>query len=122
MGTYPELINIVGRILLVSYFLKAAVFNSINPTPIINLIKAKKFPLPTIVFLAVLVIQVFGGLAIIFNFYPILGAIGLIGFTALSNILFCNFWAMEGIQARVSTNLFFANIAIIGGLIVVLSS
>lgn len=121
MNAYPEVVNILGRILLVSYFLKAAVINSMNPAPIINMIKSKNFPLPHLVFVGVVTLQVLGGLSVIFNFYPIIGAAGLIAFTALFNLLFCNYWTMEGVQSKITTHLFFANVAIIGGLIIIIS-
>lgn len=121
MSTYPEIINLIGRILIVSYFLKAAINNGLKPQPVVGMIQSKNFPLPRLVFITVLFIQLLGSLSVIFNFYPLVGAMSLIFFTILSNIFFCNFWKMEGLKAVLSEHLFFANVAIIGGLLVVVS-
>jgi len=120
VSTYPEIINLIGRVLLVSYFLKAAMNNSMKPQPIIGMIKSKNFPLPQMLFISVLFIQVLGSLSVIFNLYPIFGALSLITFTVLSNMFFCDYWKMDGLKAVLTKHLFSANIAIIGGLILVL--
>ncbi len=120
MMSFHELINLFARILLVSYFIKAGISNSLHPTPVIGLLKAKKFPLPYVVYAMVLVIQVLGGLSVIFNYYPIIGALSLAGFTALSNLFFLNFWTMDEKQAMMTKHLFFANIAVIGGLLLLI--
>lgn len=111
-----ELTHFVARILLVSYFIKAGISNGLNPAPVINLIKSKKFPLPHVVFVMVLIIQIIGGLSVIFKFYPFIGALALAGFTVMSNVFFLNFWTMDKKQGMIIKHLFFANIAVIGGL------
>lgn len=120
MLVYHEAINLIGRILLVSYFIKAGISNSLHPSPVIGLIKSKKFPLPHLVFGMVLIIQIIGGLSVIFRFYPVFGALSLIGFTTLSNLFFLDFWNMDKKQGMLVKHLFFANIAVIGGLLLII--
>lgn len=117
MLDFHELINFIARILLVSYFIKAGISNALHPAPVIDLIKSKKFPLPYLVFVMVLIIQIIGGLSVIFKFYPLFGALSLAGFTVLSNLFFLNFWKMDKKQGMMVKHLFFANIAVIGGLL-----
>lgn len=120
MSILHETLNLLGRILLASYFIKAGINNSLHPMPIIRMLKSKNLPLPYVVYAMVLIIQVLGGLSVIFRFFPAIGALSLIGFTILSNILFLNYWTMEEKQARNISFLFYANIAVIGGLLLLI--
>ena len=120
MIALDEIVHLLGRILLVSYFIKAGVSNSLHPAPVIGMLKAKQFPFPHIVFGMVLIIQVLGGLSVIFKFFPIIGVVSLVGFTVLSNLIFLNYWKMDEKQSMLVKHLFFANIAVIGGLLLVI--
>lgn len=108
-----------AKFLLVSYFLKAGYTNLQNPAGIHGLIKMKGIPMATMVLIGVFAVQILGSLMVLFNIYPAIGALSLIAFTLASNLLFCNYWTMHGVQQKLTSFLFSANMAIIGGLLLV---
>lgn len=112
-------LTFLARLLLVSYFLQAGLKNLLKPIPLFEMIKRKNIPLAALALVSVFAIQILGSLMILFNWYASIGALGLIGFTIASNLLFCNFWRMEGMQKQLTHFLFSANLAIIGGLLLV---
>jgi len=118
--TWHVIVDFIARFLLISYFVKAGVNNLKHPMPIIGMIARKGLPLPSVVYGFVIIIQLLGSLMILFHFYAAIGALGLILFTVLSNLLFCTYWKMEGNDRRNIGFLFDANVAIIGGLLLIL--
>lgn len=114
-------INFLGRFLLAFYFLKAGINNAINWRKILGLIQAKKIPLPYLVLVGVVVTEIVGSLAIIFNFQVIMAALALMIFTLAVNFYICNYWKMEGLQRRNVSFVFYANIAVIGALLILAS-
>lgn len=117
-----QAVDILGRVLLVSYFLKAGVQNAQHPSRITQLLQFKKIPLASVVTMGVLAVQLLGGLAVIFNYHAAMGAVALIIFTILSNVIFCSYWKMEGADRRNINFLFYANIAVIGGLLLIVGA
>jgi|LakMenE18May11ns_1017448.scaffolds.fasta_scaffold9338660_1 putative oxidoreductase len=108
---------LLSRILLASYFLKAGINNAFNLKHIAGLLKSKKIPFPTLGALAVVVLQIVASLAIILNIYTLWASLALIIFTLFANFLICNYWTMEGVQKRNVSFIFYANISVVGGLL-----
>jgi putative oxidoreductase len=121
MSDWSQIIAIIGRFLLAFYFLKAGISNAYNWKRLVGLIKSKKIPFPHLVMIFVVVTEILGSFAIIFNFYPILAAAALIVFTLAVNFFICNYWTMEGVQKRNVSFVFYANIAVVGALLLVTS-
>lgn len=121
MVTLANVISTFGRILLAFYFLKAGINNAINSKKLIGLIKSKGIPLPRVVMAMVVITEILGSLAIIFNFYTIYAAIALILFTLCVNFIICNYWTMEGLQRRNVSFVFYANIAVVGALLLIIT-
>lgn len=115
------LLNLLGRSLLAFYFLKAGINNAYNWGKVRNLIKSKRVPLPDLVLPLVIFVEIVGGLALIFNFYVQIAAFALIFFTLITNTLICNYWTMEGIQKRNVSFVFYANIAVVGALLLIMT-
>lgn len=115
--SYP--IALIGRFLLAFYFLKAGINNAYHADKLLGLIKAKNIPLPRLVAYLVITTEIVASLAIIFNVYTLFAALALIIFTLTVNFLICNYWNMEGIQKRNVSFVFYANIAVIGALLLV---
>lgn len=116
-----SLINLAGRIFVVFYFLKAGVNNLYHWNKPLQLIKSKNIPFAHFALSAVIATQLVGSLAVIFNYYALAGAIALIAFTLLANFMICNYWTMEGPQKKTVSLVFYANFAVIGGLLLILS-
>ncbi|MBA2653639.1 MAG: DoxX family protein [Gammaproteobacteria bacterium] len=121
MTDWTFLIPLFGRFLLASYFLKAGINNALHWHKVLGLIKFKKIPFPNLVLFAVIATQIVGSLAIIFNYYAVIASIALIIFTLVANFLVCNYWKMEGVQRRNVSFIFYANIAVIGALLLITS-
>ncbi len=111
----------LGRFLLAFYFLKAGINNAYNKDKLLGLIKAKKIPFPRIVLYLVIVTEILGSLAIIFNFYSMFAALALIIFTLAVNFIICNYWTMEGLQRRNVSFVFYANFAVVGALLLIMT-
>lgn len=77
-------------------------------------------PLPGLVMAGGFVTMVAGGLMVGADWYAAWGALGLIVFTMLANHFFHHFWAMEGMQRTIHFYFFCNNIAVIGGLLLVM--
>ena len=121
MTDLQHILLIIARILLASYFLKAGISNLKNFSKLVPFVASKKIPLPGVAMAAVVFVQIVGSLMVIFNVYAAIGAIGLLIFTILANVFICNYWTMQGIQRRNINFLFYANIAVIGGLLLIIS-
>src|SRR3990167_1130517 len=91
VGSYSMLgiaainILIIGKILLIFYFLHAAVKNIIHFSQRAGFLQSKRVPLPKIALSIGILLQIVGSLTILFNYYAALGAILLIIFTLVCN-------------------------------------
>jgi uncharacterized membrane protein YphA (DoxX/SURF4 family) len=114
-----SLLNLLGRCLLASYFLKAGINNAYNFKNVRSLVTSKKIPFPTLVLVAVILTELLGSLAIIFDVYALVASLALIIFTLAANFLICNYWTKAGLEKRNISFIFYANVAVIGALLLV---
>ncbi len=119
MTIATQSIAILAKILLTFYFLKAGINNALNYKKLVNVLRFKNIPFPALSLILVIIAEIFGSLMIIFNFYAIIGAAMLIVFTVAANLFFCNYWTMQGADKRNVGFLFYSNLAVIGGLLLV---
>lgn len=119
MLNLPFFFDFFGRCLIAFYFLKAGINNAYNFNKVRKLINTKSIPYPSLMLLAVVITEIVGSFAIIFNFYVFFASIALIVFTLSTNFLICNYWTMEGLQRRNVSFVFYANIAVIGALLLI---
>lgn len=111
----------LGRVCLAGYFLKAGINNANNFKKLINVLARKNVPLPTFALALVVFVEIVGSLAVIFNIYAAVGAVALAIFTVAANFYFCNYWTMENFERRNVNFLFYANLAVIGGLLLIVA-
>lgn len=119
--TWQMVASLLGRLLISSYFFKAGINNARNWSRVLGLLKVKKIPLPGLALLAVIIVELLAPLALVLNFYALSAAVSLIIFTLFANFLICNYWTMEGINRRNVGFVFYANIAVIGGLFLIMA-
>jgi putative oxidoreductase len=79
-------------------------------------------PMPTVAAAAALALEVLGSVALIVGFQTRIVAAVFAVFTLVASIFFHAFWAAAPEQAFVQQLLFFKNIGVIGGLLVLVSS
>lgn len=114
------LVGTLARICIVYTFFKSGIRNVLNPQPVIGMIASKNWPQPKLIYIATVVLFLIAPIMIVAHFYARLAALGLLLFTLLSNIFFCQYWKMDANNRPMTEFLFDANIAIIGGLILIM--
>ena len=113
------ILDTLARICIVYTFFKSGIKNSLNPQPVIGMLAGKNWPYPKAIFIATVILFFAAPIMIIAHFYAAIAALGLLIFTLLSNIFFCAYWKMNANSRPMTEFLFDANIAIIGGLMLI---
>lgn len=115
------LLIIIGRFLLGAYFAQAGIRNFMKLDLHVGILTKKGVPMPRESLLAALAVQTLGGLMVAFGVLPWLGALGLIGFTIAANYLYHNFTQFQGEERQSHLSSVLTNLAIIGGLLLVMA-
>ena len=84
--------------------------------------RSHRVPFPKFVLYCGFAVLLLGGLSVLFEFYVWIGAGMLVVFTVLANVLYHDFWVMtEPRQKQTHLWIFCNNIAVTGGLLLVIS-
>jgi putative oxidoreductase len=125
-GLYPtdgSWIDTAGRLLIVGFFVITWLRN-ISRHHVEDHIKRLthfRAPMPRIAFWAGMALDAAGCLMVLLNWHPAIGVLCLIVFTVLASLLLLRFWEMEDPMKRTGMqNGFLANIAVVGGLLLLL--
>ena len=114
-----------GRWLLGGYFLVAAIVNLVTPGSIadhIDRMRGFGTPAPAAAFWCGIVLQLAGAALVLSGTRSDIGAMCLIVFTVLATAIFHRFWQRsEPMQRRLARLFFMANVAIVGGLLLLTS-
>lgn len=113
--------NLIGRFLMASLFLPAGVTKLISFDGTIAYFGSLGLPMPSIVAIAVIFIEILGGIALIVGYKVKLSAIILALFTLGASLIGHAYWAVPADQAFVAKLLFYKNIAVVGGLLILTS-
>jgi putative oxidoreductase len=111
-------LSLAGRLLLALLFLPAGISKITGFAGTVGYISSVGLPLPTLAAAAAVAVEVVGGLALIAGFGTRAAALVLAAFTLVASVFFHAFWAMPADQAFVQQLMFFKNIAVVGGLLV----
>ena len=117
-----NMLNLMGRILQATLFLPAGLAKLADFEGTVSYITSVGLPLPTIAAVAALTLEILGSIALIVGFQTRIVAGVLAGFTLVASVFFHAFWAVAPEQAFVQQLLFFKNLAVIGGLLVLVST
>lgn len=109
---------LIGRLLLALLFLPAGISKIGGFAGTVGYIASKGLPVPSVAAVIAIVVEVGGSLALIAGFGTRWAALALAGFTFIATFLFHNFWAMPAEQVMMQQLMFFKNIAVVGGLLV----
>jgi uncharacterized membrane protein YphA (DoxX/SURF4 family) len=125
-GLYPGDASIwdsVARLLIVGFFM-VLVTRNLQPHQIadhIERLQAFRCPMPRQAFWAGVTLEAVGCVLVLFNWYPAVGVVCLMTFTILATALLLRFWEVDNPGIRTGMqNGFFANFAVLGGLILLL--
>lgn len=113
--------NLLGRLLIAALFLPAGLSKITGFDGTVGYIESVGMPLATLAAIAAIVVEVGGALALIAGFQTRLVALALAGFTLVANVFFHAYWAAPADQAFMQQLLFMKNIAVAGGLLVLVA-
>ena len=109
---------LIGRILLGLIFVLSGTGKIFGFDGTVGYIAAKGLPLPQIVAVLTICIELGGGLMLVFGLFTRPAAFVLAVFTILAGLIFHNFWAVsEAMRLSQQTN-FMKNLSIAGGMLV----
>jgi len=111
-------LDLAGRLLLVALFLPAGIGKLTGFAGTVGYISSVGLPLPSVAAALAAVVEIGGGLALLFGFGTRLAALVLAAFTLVASFFFHAYWAVPADQAFVQQLLFFKNVAVTGGLLV----
>lgn len=110
---------VLGRFLLGGLFVLGGIKHFFALDPITGALRARGVPAPRFVLIAGSLFQIVAGAALMAGGLVTWAALGLVVFTILASLMLVNFWSLEKGPPRENLqNIFFSNLAIIGGLLV----
>lgn len=118
-------LDTAGRLLIVGFFLFVGIRN-LQPVQVEDhIVRLREYgtPLPAATFWAGAALEFAGCAMLLFNWYPAIGVLCLLIFTVLATALMLRFWETNDPMKKIGLqNGFLANIAIVGGLLLLLQN
>ena len=121
MNTYQNALNLIGRVLIAALFLPAGITKLTNFAGTVGYFTSLGITAPSFMTGVVIAVEILGSIAILLGFRTALASIGLAAFTLIASVIGHAYWAAPADQAFIAQLLFFKNIAVIGGLLVLAS-
>lgn len=122
MKNFENVLNLLGRIAIAALFLPAGLNKLAAIEGTSGYFASLGLPGVAIFVWLVIAIEVLGGIALIIGYQTRFVAIGLAIFTVLASIAGHAFWAAPVDAAFIAQLLFFKNIAVTGGLLILASA
>lgn len=111
-------LNLIGRLLLVALFLPAGISKLTGFAGTVGYISSVGLPLPSLGAALALTVEIVGSLALLAGYGTRIAALVLAVFTLVASFFFHAYWSAPADQVFVAQLLFFKNIAVVGGLLV----
>jgi len=111
-------LSFIGRVLFVLLFLPAGIGKITGFAGTVGYINSVGLPAPELATVVALLIEILGSLCLLAGYQTRIASILLAVFTLVATFFFHNYWAAPADQAFVAQLLFFKNIAVIGGLLI----
>ena len=122
MNTYQSALNLIGRLLIVALFLPAGLGKISGFEGTLGYFASLGIPAPVFALVATIVIEVLGSIALIVGFQTRIVAVIMALFTLVAAATGHAVWAAPADAAFIAQLLFFKNIAVMGGLLVLASA
>ena len=122
MKTYQNILNLLGRLLIVALFLPAGLGKIAGFEGTMGYFASLGIPAPTFALIATIVIEVLGSIALLIGFQTRIVASIMALFTLIAAVTGHAYWAAPVDQAFIAQLLFFKNIAVMGGLLILAST
>jgi putative oxidoreductase len=111
-------LSLIGRLLFVLLFLPAGVGKITGFAGTVGYINSVGLPAPELATVVALLVEILGSLCLLAGFQTRIASILLAVFTLVASFFFHNFGAAPADQAFVAQLLFFKNMAVVGGLLI----
>jgi putative oxidoreductase len=111
---------LVGRILIALIFVVSGFGKISGFEGTVGYIASKGLPLPEFAAMAAVVIELGGGLMVMFGWKARWAAAAMFVFTAVAALIFHNFWAVPAVQSQNQMIHFMKNVSMLGGLLYVI--
>lgn len=108
---------LLGRILLALLFIPAGIGKLTGFAGSVSYASSAGMPMPELAVALALLVELFGGLALLLGWHARWAALALALFTLVASFFFHNFWALPADQATLQQMLFSKNLAVVGGLL-----
>jgi putative oxidoreductase len=108
---------LAGRLLLALLFVPAGIAKATGFDGTVGYIASAGLPLATAAALFAIVLEIAGGLALVAGWRTRSVALAFAGFTLVASFAFHAYWAVPAEQQFVQQLLFFKNLAVVGGLL-----
>jgi putative oxidoreductase len=116
--TSHDAVLFLGRLLLGGLFVYGGVIHFFQIPKLVAVMTARGVPMPRETLIVGSLFQIVAGLLLIFGPVRSWGAYGLVLFTLASSVMFMNFWDLQGPAREGARNMFFTNLALVGGLLI----
>ena len=120
MDTLNRYGPLVGRILIALIFVVSGFGKITGFEGTVGYIASKGLPLPEFAAMAAVVIELGGGLMVMFGWKARWAAAAMFVFTAVAALIFHNFWAVPAAQSQNQMIHFMKNVSMLGGLLYVI--
>ncbi|WPC65451.1 DoxX family protein [Rhodoferax ferrireducens] len=110
-------LTLIGRLLLALLFLPAGISKIAGFAGTVGYIGSKGLPMPALGAVIAILVEVGGSLALISGLGTRFAALALAAFTLVATFFFHNFWGVPVDQAMMQQLMFYKNIAVVGGLL-----
>lgn len=117
-NNFQNALNLLGRVLFAALFLPAGIGKLTGFSGTVGYIASVGLPAPALGAVLALVVEIGGSLALLAGFGTRIAALVLALFTLGASVFFHAYWSVPADQAFVTQLLFFKNIAVVGGLLV----
>jgi putative oxidoreductase len=111
-------LSFIGRVLFVLLFLPAGIGKITGFAGTVGYINSVGLPAPELATVVALLVEILGSLCLLAGYQTRIASIVLAVFTLVATFFFHNYWTAPADQAFVAQLLFFKNIAVIGGLLI----
>lgn len=112
---------LVGRILLALIFVLAGIGQLGNPGPTVTEMANHAIPYPNVLVWGAIVVELAGGLGLVFGLFARWAAVVLFFYTLALAIIFHPYWTATGAAERTQHALFFGHLSMMGGLLYVVA-
>jgi putative oxidoreductase len=112
-------LSFIGRLMLAALFLPAGIGKITGFAGTVGYVSSVGLPLPQVAAAAALVIEVAGGLALIFGYGTRIAALALAVFTLVASLFFHAYWSLPADQQMMQQLMFWKNIGVVGGLLTI---